>query len=113
MAISYDFNIPASGGVFSERGNEFSNFNPFDAAVGFFDVQVDAADIVGSFYYPVSMTTRNNIITFEGRNVTSLQSFWGQNILGHGTIKNKTSGPLSNTEQIFRWQVPIPKEYQE
>ncbi len=110
LANWYKGKIPDSGGLFSQA-NTFRVFSPSDALWEFTD-GIDMADIIGTFTYYVRATTNNGVIYFQGTNKISLESYSGENYLGHGLANNPKLGPLSSTAQVFKWQVAIPEKYQ-
>ena len=109
LAKWYQGKIPDSGGLFSQA-NSFRVFSPGDALWEVTD-GIDMADIIGTFTYYVRASTNNGIIYFQGVNKISLESYSGENYLGHGLVNNPRLGPLSSTAQVFNWQVAIPEKY--
>ncbi len=109
MAKWYKDQIPNSDGLFSQA-NTFRVFAPSDALWEITD-GIDMADIIGTFTYYVRATTNDGIIYFQGINKLSLESYSGENYLGHGLVNNPKLGPLSSTAQVFIWQVAIPEKY--
>lgn len=111
MAKWYQGKIPGSGGLFSQA-NTFRVFSPNDALWEFTN-GIDMADIIGTFTYFIRATTKDGNIYFTGVNKLSLESYSGENYLGHGLVNNPELGPLSSTAQVFKWQVEIPEKYRE
>jgi hypothetical protein len=109
LANWYKGKIPESGGLFSQA-NTFRVFAPSDALWEFTD-GIDMADIIGTFTYYVRATTSDGMIYFQGVNKISLESYSGENYLGHGLVNNPKLGPLSSTAQVFKWQIEIPEKY--
>lgn len=109
MAKWYQGKIPDSGGLFSQT-NTFRVFSPNDALWEITD-GIDLADIIGTFTYYTRATTKDGTICFTGVNKLSLESYSGENYLGHGLVNNPELGPLSSTAQVFEWQVQIPEKY--
>ena len=109
MAKWYRGKIPSSDGLFSQA-NTFRIFSPNDALWEFAD-GIDMADIIGTFTYFIRATTKDGSIFFTGINKLSLESYSGENYLGHGLVNNPELGPLSSTAQVFEWQVEIPEKY--
>lgn len=109
MAKWYQGKIPNSGGLFSQA-NTFRVFSPNDALWEISD-GIDLADIIGTFTYFIRATTNHGIIYFTGVNKLSLESYSGENYLGHGLVNNPELGPLSSIAQVFKWRVVIPEKY--
>ncbi len=109
LAKWYKGKIPSFDGLFSQA-NSFRVFAPSDALWEMTD-GIDMADIIGTFTYYVRATTDEGIIYFQGINKISLESYSGENYLGHGLVNNPKLGPLSSTAQVFKWQVKIPEKY--
>ena len=80
-----------------------------------FGPNVDLADVVGSFTFPLEVKVKNDIVEYTGVNVTSLRSFSGANIIqrlgSDAKIINapENSGPLGNLKQKIIFQFPIIK----
>ena len=109
LAKWYQGKIPDSGGLFLQT-NTFRVFSPNDALREFTD-GIDLADIIGTFTYYIRVTTNDGIIYFTGVNKLSLESYSGENYLGHGLVNNPKLGPLSSTAQVFKWSTDIPEKY--
>jgi hypothetical protein len=107
----------ANGGSIPE-GAQFTgvgpDFSPVDYAADLAN-GVQVSDVVGTMTYPITVVASQGSLTFTGVNVTSLQSWSGQNFLGDRGIQlgieNPSSGPLSNRTQVFTWRAPIPAQY--
>ena len=107
----------ANGGVIPE-GTQFTglgpDFGPSDYAADLAN-GVQVSDVVGTMTYPITVVANEGSLTFTGVNVTSLQSWSGQNFLGDRGIQlgieNPSSGPLSNSTQVYTWRAPIPAQY--
>lgn len=93
-----------------EWGGDFRPFNPKDFLVDIVD-GVDLCDVVGTFTDRVEIKSSGGMLHFVARNVTSLQSFSGENLLQHHLVDNPPSGMFSDVTQIFKWSIPIPARY--
>jgi hypothetical protein len=109
IAKWYQGKIPHSDGLFSQS-NTFRVFAPNDALREISD-GIDLADIIGTFTYYIRATTQDGCIYFTGVNKLSLESYSGENYLGHGLVNNPNLGALSSTAQVFKWSVIIPEKY--
>ena len=111
LAEWYGGRIPDCNGLFLQT-NSYRVFGGIDFLTEIID-GIDLADIIGSMTYYVRVSTHEGIIYFQGTNVTSFESYSGENYFGFDWVDNPHQGSFRSTTQVFNWKMPIPDQYRQ